>query len=180
MLPKNHQKKYYKQVSPYICSSFCTSHPVGKGVFLVTAANPFRVPQHLCCSSPFPSHCSSTEALPQCQRLIPLQQWDAGRSAARGEDAEWARGGRRLSSPNPDCIPPWYEAALVPPASCAHPSPSPSSSYPHPHKEQLAGDIFDTSSCLSAHRSFSSLAANSTVLGEGNICQSSSSKVPSY
>lgn len=70
-----------------------------------------------------------TEALPQCQRLIPLQQWDAGRSEARGGDAEWARGGRRLRSPNPDCIPPWYEAALVPPAGCTHPSPS----YPHPH-----------------------------------------------
>lgn len=50
-----------------------------------------------------------------------------------------------MQSPNPISL--WYEGALVPPAACSHPSPFPSR--PHLHKEQLAGDIFDTSSCLS-------------------------------
>lgn len=133
-----------------------------------------------------PSACAVAAPTSRCSRACrhprnargspPCNVGDARRSGAGDGVAERARGGRWPSSPNPDCRPLWYEAALGPPAGCSHPSPS----YPHPHKLQLAGDIFDTSSSLSAHHSSLYLAANSRVLGEGTICQSSLSKAPSY
>lgn len=69
-------------------------------------------------------------------------------------------GWEKAKQPIPDCIPLQYDAALVLQLAVLSHSPS--------LKEQLAGDIFDTSSSISAHCSFSSLAANSRVLGEGD------------